>query len=103
MVFIWIWWDSNRWDKSMNKSIYKITENHLVAVSKMKIDHIYIVLMNEIYCYSIRCYHESEIWYLCELSEGGSSAQPFLKRTSNKLQEQKGLELKLKGCNACFF
>ena len=42
-------------------------------------------------------------WYLCELSEGGSSAQPFLKRTSNKLQEQKGLELKLKGCNACFF
>ena len=61
MVFIWIWWDSNGWDKSMNKSIYKITENHLVAVSKMKIDHIYIVLMNEIYCYSIRCYHESEI------------------------------------------
>ena len=42
-------------------------------------------------------------WYLCELSEGSSSAQPFLKRTSNKLQEQKGLELKLKGCNACFF
>ena len=44
-VYTYEYWDSNDWGKFIGINIYKITEDHLVAASQTKNDHIYLYLL----------------------------------------------------------